>query len=118
MTLRTAKQLLGDYRVFYHERLGGRPNVDIGSAHFISPALFHVFLKLQVTFPRHSKFLKHWTATLFPGKSWENTDLRRRNQLPSLGFDIWALELESGCIKKMCDYFQVCEEVSRTPCSK
>ena len=98
VTLRTAKQLLGDYRVFYHERLGGRPNVDIGSAHFITPVLFHVFLKLQVMFPRHSKFLTNWTATLFPGKSWENADLR-----------IWALEL---------DYFQVCEEVPRAPCSK
>ena len=31
VTLRAAQNLLGDYKIFYHERLGGRPNVDIGA---------------------------------------------------------------------------------------
>ena len=41
VTLRTAEQLLGDYKVFYHERLGGRPNLDIGSL-YSYPPFFHV----------------------------------------------------------------------------
>ena len=31
VTLRAAQNLLGGYKIFYHERLGGRPNVDIGA---------------------------------------------------------------------------------------
>ena len=72
VTLRTAEQLLGDYKVFYHERLGGRPNLDLGSP-YSYPPFFHVlssfmYFQCQEIHLRHRKFLTSWAVTLSLGK--------------------------------------------------
>ena len=66
VTLRTAEQLLGDYKVFYHERLGGRPNVDLGS--LLHPSL--MYFQCQVIYLEHRKFLTSWAVTLLLGKKY------------------------------------------------
>ena len=41
VTLRTAASLLGDYKVFYHQRIGGRPNLEIGFAYVAVQPFVH-----------------------------------------------------------------------------